>query len=423
MVGDANRAFRVLRYSRCAFLLMIACGGRQDSLQTSATATSVARDTVRIMTTGDGQWGAPYRVEEVLRVRMDAPVSAFGTVRDVFARADGGVVVFDEAGPQGPVIYSFDSLGVFEHRFGRSGGGPGEFSANFVRIAVQREGAILVHEAPRMIHRFSASGTLLGNFRIESRGSRAAIYLGEHGSFFTSARLVQPSVKTRSISSFGRASVAEGDLRLQKLFHYDSAGVLLDSIVFNRYWLKSDEPFFSKAPSQWWFPLPDGTLVISRTDKLGVLIEDIVRSRTPIVTEVPVVPVPFLDAEREENERGRPGDRSHYVAPTTTGDDSDYKLPAGLSDPDIDGRIWLRKNVKSERVEPFCISVEEGVCRVTRTYQDPNVYLAFQPDGTFLGEVRFPLGVNMVRFHGDFAWAVRKDENDEQIVVKYRIRK
>lgn len=411
-------------FPHCALVLLLTCCGQPNSVVPSRGELSISRDTVRIMTRGDGQWGAPFRAEEVLRVRLSAPEGAFGRVRDVAAKADGGVIVFDEMGPQGAAIYSFDSLGVFERRFGRSGGGPGEFSTSTIRIAVQRDGVILVHEPPRMIHRFSPEGKLLANFRIESRGGRAAILLGERGSFYTAARLVQPRKESLSFAWPARAARTETTQRSEILFHYDSAGVLLDSVEFNRYWLKSDEPYFSSAPSQWWFPMSNGTIVVNRTDKLGLLIEEAVGSRAPIITEVPTLPIPFLREEREENERGRPSDRPHHAAPSTPPRENDnYKLPAGLPNPDIDGRIWLRKNVKSERVEPFCVAFDEGVCRQTRTFQDPNVYLAFLHDGRFLGEVQFPLGVNMERFQGDYAWAVQKDENDEQIVVKYRIRR
>jgi hypothetical protein len=54
------------------------------------------------------------------------------------------------------------------------------------------------------------------------------------------------------------------------------------------------------------------------------------------------------------------------------------------------------------------------------TWQDQIIYDAFLADGTFLGSVRFPLGVRPT-FRGDYAWGVEKDADDTPILVKYRI--
>jgi hypothetical protein len=52
------------------------------------------------------------------------------------------------------------------------------------------------------------------------------------------------------------------------------------------------------------------------------------------------------------------------------------------------------------------------------SWVEPNVYDVFEPDGTYLGEVRFPWRTTPLVVRGDTAWGVRRGELDEQYIVR-----
>jgi hypothetical protein len=96
---------------------------------------------------------------------------------------------------------------------------------------------------------------------------------------------------------------------------------------------------------------------------------------------------------------------------------------------DNDGRIWLKRFVPAVKVDVEAkprpvVGNEDGTPRAAEpkvSYQEPPVFAAFGLDGHYLGEVRFPLGATHVAFVGDVAWAVIKGEDDQDMLVKYRL--
>ena len=63
---------------------------------------------------------------------------------------------------------------------------------------------------------------------------------------------------------------------------------------------------------------------------------------------------------------------------------------------------------------------DKGTCVATESFYHPPAYVAFRPDGTFLGEIGFSIGLRSVSFAGDFAWAVMRGEDDQDILIKLR---
>jgi hypothetical protein len=415
----------------CALTTLAACDRASPKSEKSSVAGG--DDSVRVLTAGNGAWGPARQAVQVLRVATDRDETIFGQVRGLSARPDGGVFVFDAKGAEGLVLRSFDSAGRFERNVGRAGKGPGEYSSEFVRLTVAPDGTALIYEERRVVVRYAPNGRYLYTYAVRN-GWQTDIVSGSAGSFYTSAEL-QP-IAAHSTDSIGKArgGPVGGAQVFWKMprFHYDTAGRVLDTLMLGSAWLPSDEPPHSLRPSQSWFPLADGRIVVSRTDKLAFLLIDRAGKARPVIGEVPSKPVPYLAEERKEQQRAAA--RSTFfeeggkkistgVAPTVV---EEYKLPSLPAFADVNGRIWLRKRVTSVKATPRCtvaFANPDGTsrCSATASYYDPPVYIAFNTDGTYLGEIIFPIGTVMVSFVGEFAWVIEHSDDDEQVLVKYRI--
>src|SRR5262245_6656743 len=84
-------------------------------------------DTTIIRNTGTGRWGPIHDAKEVVRVTGPAAGDEFGEPQWVTTLPDGGVLVFDIKGINGPALQQYDANGKFVRQIGRQGGGPGEY--------------------------------------------------------------------------------------------------------------------------------------------------------------------------------------------------------------------------------------------------------------------------------------------------------
>jgi hypothetical protein len=87
-----------------------------------------------------------------------------------------------------------------------------------------------------------------------------------------------------------------------------------------------------------------------------------------------------------------------------------------LTDPQ--GRIWVRVHVRARKDEATEVTSREYGGPPLISWVEPAVYDVFEPDGTYLGEVRFPWSTWPLLVHGDTAWGVRRGDSDEQYVVR-----
>ena len=95
------------------------------------------------------------------------------------------------------------------------------------------------------------------------------------------------------------------------------------------------------------------------------------------------------------------------------------KLPVRYPILEPSGRIWINRAATAQKVSPR-VAARAGPDSMMVTYAQPAVFAAFEPDGTFLGEVRFPVGV-IPAFTGNAAWAVVEGDDAIPRLVKYRI--
>ncbi len=420
-----TRVRRHVRVGLIGSVLLLTTGCRQTgdgASQTSLADAGPDRDTVRVVTRTEGVWGPAFDAVEILRVPADRNETTFGLVREVAPLPNGGVLVFDAQGIEGRVLRAFDANGQVTHTIGRAGNGPGEYSAEAVRITVQPDGTMLVHQPMRLISRYGADGRFRNSFPVTTGSGRAELFRGADGSFFTplTVRPAAGTSKWSSWSMFNRDARGRTALNSRTMFRYDTTGTALDSVSFVGHWLDSKQTQSLVTPSESWFPLPDGRLVVLRTDVLGFLLVDPTGRANPLIAQVPAESIEYNDDERKEWEvtldrrvRGTASEEADRLPM--------YKMPAGAGTVDPEGRIWVQKQVRSEKVTPYCTNVHEGKCISRNSYAGRPVYVAFDLSGRYLGEVRFPRSTSLIRFARGHVWAITRGEDDQQLLVKFRI--
>ena len=203
--------------------------------------------------------------------------------------------------------------------------------------------------------------------------------------------------------------------------HYDSTGRVLDTIPPQRTWFPAT-PRGRYAPADQWSALGDGRVVLSRTDMVGFLVKPAKGDRGMVLAEFAVPPAPIDSSERSELQamvnfwdgQVLAEDR----APTQHEPVPDHKPAIRSLMPDLDGRIWVQRNVVSVKVPPH---PAPGAPHLKQSYGQPTVWSAFRSDGTYLGDVRLPLGAAVIGFSHDVAWALLRETDDRQFLVRYRI--
>jgi hypothetical protein len=401
---------RALLLSRALFVvpLVAACGGDEPQIESSVDGVTRSRhgDTTIIVTSRDGTWGPPHDAIEVLRVGGNTRETTLGRAYSLAATPDGGVLLVDSKSLDGVVIRQFNANGEFVRNIGRHGGGPGEYNQpDQLIIAVHSNGTILVRDGGRVVNRYAADGKFIGGFSLGQRnGSTLELVPATDGSIYTRA-------------PFPRGGI-ELPADVPAMLHYDSLGTLRDSIVERGVWLVSSEPRGRFSPIQAWMMLRDGRILYGRSDKLGFLLLDRARREPPLIAERAAEPVAFLSEERAELQAVQ--EMMQRNGGALTADVPETKLAMRGLVIDIDGRVWFYRSTTAQKVAPRLGGVANNQ-RMNVTYAEPPLLAAFQTDGTFLGEVRFPIGT-MPTFVGDFAWAILPDEDDGPVLVKYRLR-
>jgi len=87
-----------------------------------------------------------------------------------------------------------------------------------------------------------------------------------------------------------------------------------------------------------------------------------------------------------------------------------------------DGRLWVRLFAQAEKEEDSGVAAPPGRDGPPpRTWWEPLVYDVFEPDGTYLGQIRPPPGTALSVRRGEHVWGVRRDELGTPSVVRFRI--
>jgi hypothetical protein len=342
----------------------------------------------------------------------------FGYVGHVTPLPHGQIVVWDPLGIDGPTLHVLDSLGKFVRAIGRSGDGPGEYQGPLIPIALASDGILLMYDGGHMrVNRYGPTGKVLPSFPLVGAaggsGSIPHFTAGNAGSVYGLAIVKRPDQRTVS------------ELDIFGYIHYSSTGKVLDTIPPQRLWYSGAQTT-GYDPDNDWTVLPDGRILAWRTDRVGFFVKGPTgRTMVELATEAPRFD-PLHRRELQavqdfsEKHRGSEGgvtNTTHGVIPERKPAVTDLRLDMAQQ------RVWLRRSVASIRVPPRPGLPARPIDPKppTVSFDEPEVWVAFRLDGTYLGEVRFPMGVQVRVFDKDVAWAATLSAEDEPLLLKFRI--
>lgn len=347
-------------------------------------------------------WGEATVVEELgIGVESGPDEYMFGSIRGIAVGSDGAVYVADG---QPTIVRMYDSDGTFVRNIGRQGQGPGEF------VSAPGLGVL-------------PSGTLVTR---DPRGSRVSLFL-DGGEYLDSFPVV-PGGRMLTIDREGNVYVQlfEGDVVLVK---YSIEGEELGRVTFppqdmagaSTFGLGSGEgnifPFPTETRSAW---SPLGYLVTGRNDVYDI---ELRKPEGAVHLTRDVAPVPVGGEEHAEweafrqtlVERARARSRDTEYEPIPEVKPFFRRLYVG-----DDGRIWIFRYVAAEKrddIEPLPDRPE----RPLLTWREPWTYDVFDPDGTFLGAVVVPEGLQPYVFRGEQIWGSLTDDDGVERVVRLRV--
>lgn len=408
--------------------IIAACAGdasREGSGLPWVTSTDSTGDTIRVVTLGDVPDSLAHSL--VLELEVGALEGTeevtFGFLGDVLGLADGGLLVHDA---ESDIIRMFDASGAFVRNLGGKGGGPGEYG-QINGIARHPSGDLYVWDATGgRVNRYRADGSYVGSLRSPFTGwfTQNELFADRSGRLLMWLPIIgDPSNPLQRRDSYVRL---------------DTAGVTLDTLLVPL-WPDEAEPLQASTPdggsrtmtTRPWAPNsvanvhPDGGLVAG----LGqdYVLYRLMTGGKPIRIEREYTPVPVSDTERRERQAQiEQNMRRLDPAWNWTGAPIPSSKPAYerflIGD---DGRIWVRVFTAAEEIPAAEIPTPalnpNGPPRVVLSTREPVVFDVFSAEGEFLGRVKLPPRTSVLRASGNQAWGTRKDADDVDFAVRFRI--
>ncbi|NOT06973.1 MAG: hypothetical protein HOP28_02085 [Gemmatimonadales bacterium] len=393
-----------------SLIVILALAGACRSAERAGSTVQVERDTIgdtSVVSTISGSiWGTEGRLEEELRIGLaeGAEEYVFGDVVELVPDGSGGVYIFDR---QGPVLRHYDGTGRFMKTLGRQGGGPGEYRA-IVGMGVRRDGRLMVHDAQnRRIAFYAPDGSPSGHWPVNS------------GLFIDRSLLVDSLdhtyIKAVTIERPGDPAAPPWPIGL---IHLDAEGRVVDTLYPPRI---AGEPKSTGGPlavAKTWELHPYGTVV-------GINRSYVFEIRRPNGTVTRIVrrhePIPVSEGEWEAHEARRRWEIADEGLSPEHAEETPRTKPAYRSfHVAQDGRIWVRKYMPSVPI-PVDGEVRQGG-PPPFPFMEPAGFDVFEPDGDYLGHVGVPPRTTIHWFGTDLLYGIRRGENDEQYVVRLRLK-
>ena len=353
----------------------------------------------------DSADGHSLQLVEELRIgRLDGREEyIFGAIHAVTADGAGGAYIFDV---MVPALRHYDATGTYVRTLGGQGSGPGEYQNQALGLAVRPDGRIALRDPLNArLTLYHPDGTPSDHWRIESGlyGSNA-LMVDTAGHSYLSI-LLEPPQRNRPWNI--------------GLLHLDENGVIVDSIPPPAIAGEPTDGGGNFIPAKVWARSPQGFTVVGVSDEYSFEIRHpdgrVVRVR------MPRPPVPLLPEERAEHEALAEWSRT-YRAQNLTSDVPDVpRVKPAYSDISAaaDGRIWVRRHVTAEKLrEPVEAAPDSPP---VRTWMEPSVYDLFEPDGTYLGDLRLPDRTGLAWMDREEVWAIQRGEMDEIYLLRLRL--
>jgi hypothetical protein len=395
-----RRAIVAIAALGSAAVSLTACDSRDRAADGAAT-----KDTVVVRSTASAQARREVALTPLDTVKGYGPGNPFGRLEFTKATPDGGVLVVDSKSEQGFVIRRFGADGRYLNAIGRSGEGPGEYSARgWPYIAVNANGVISVRDARAMIHQYGMDGRLIGEFTyLTPRGEVfGGIYPGPDSSVYIAARY----------------NAAVNGVLFARV---DSRGNVVGEIEDDGLWTPPGPPQFGVVRESR-DPMPDGGVVHFASEKAGFLVTRHAQKLAPLVAELDIPPVPYLARERKGIQ-----DVAEWRARMFPPEDQrpaprlpDFKpLGKGVGGRDLDDRVWVGLSTTAQRVPPRMVA-QINSDSITVSYWEPREYAVFRSTGEYLGIVSFPIEVITWALPiGDTVWVALAAEDGAHVLVRF----
>jgi len=368
---------------------LCACGAPSLASGPWIATQDTSGDTILIETISGSIWGKIVSLREDLRLgRLEGPdEELFGEVTEVAVGPEGDIFVFDT---QLPALRQFDANGDFVRTIGREGEGPGEYSKRPDGLLVDRTGRIVLRDPDlTRLTAYTSEGQFLGVLGgargLHSLRSRM-VATDTAGTIYIKILMIDPGPGMPTPWPIG-------------LEVRDAEGLVIDTIP---------PPLMADGEQASRFEIhPFGALVVGSSDVYGFEIRS--PDGTLVKVRMPFQPVRYTEAELA---RLRAAMRPIVAADGGQEPDLPAVKPAFLEfffGPQ--GRIWVRRP----------ISPSSGTQANPDPRYEPSVFDAFDPDGSYLGEIDFPENGWPVAFSDTHVYVIEKGEYDEQYVVRYRL--
>ncbi|TVP51404.1 MAG: hypothetical protein EA350_00105 [Gemmatimonadales bacterium] len=433
------RHFTVARALSVSLLLVVAaCGG--DNASTASAPMVQDSAGVRIITNpGSGSWSADqtWRIEEDLRIGVEEgdPELQFGMLVGVDADAEGRIVTLDQ---QASRIRVFSPDGDLLHAFGRAGGGPGELSQGpmlslATSVFFEADGSIVVPDLGNTrLARFSVTGEALDSPRIEMETSGMPILFSR-----TANRDLVVQYRRMDIPGAGSMGGDEpsGD-RIVRLGAGTAEGDALAEVPAGETFSMGAggmPQFRIFAPEPVWAVLSDGRVVTGINNEYSLTLHatgaatsandagagngrTIVRrtvDRIPVTERQQTAMRNLFRQSFEDSGQPIPQEFIEQLVGGMTFESHWPVLAAVLPGPD--GTLWVQRVEAGEALDDLTMeSLQAGEFGSRR-------WDVFDTEGTYLGAVEMPDGVQPLRFVGDHLYGIHSDDLRIQRAVRLRV--
>jgi hypothetical protein len=401
-----------------------ACGGDQSSASQPIVTDSAG---IRIVTNPDqGSWRPEerWRLEEDLRIGVDAGPTElqFGSIAGLDADPSGRIYVLDGQARQ---VRVFGAGGDFVTSFGRGGGGPGEFSQVVAQqptglLFVMQDGTVAIPDIgnARIAH-FGPDGAVLGSEPITieegipmlwTRAEDRALYrqVRRMGMPGMPAQDAVPADRIIRMTELGGAEEVVLEVPPGESFGTGAGGAPQIRI-------------FASEPV--WTVLSDGRLVTGSNDRYSLElrgangeVESIVRRDVQRREVTARHESSFRDIFREAwGEAGIPPDMVSQLMTAVSFEPVWPALAQFLAGPD--GTLWVQRVDAESALEDLTVEdLQAG------RFGSPR-WDVFDEDGAYLGVVEMPHGVSPHRFVGNHLYGVHRDDLEVQRVVRLGLRR
>lgn len=385
-------------------LAVAACSRTPPDETSWRSEREVRGDTTVVTTLGGSVWSSARLVPELRIGVLEGPEEyIFGRILALTPDGTGGVYVFDGLVP---ALRHYDADGRYVETFGGEGAGPGEYRDAVLGMALRSDGRLVLRD-PRnsRLNVYAADGSASDHWRVESGLFAPHALLVDTADHMYLKILLEPPQRNRPWKI--------------GLLHLDATGTIVDTIPPPTIPGEPTDGGGPLIPHKHWARSPFGYTAVGLSNDYTFEVRHpdgrvtrVVRAHTP---------VEVLPEERAEMEAQNEWMRTYQGEFLTTLPPAVPSSKPAYSDmlAGNDGRIWIRRHVKAVRSREGKEGTPESPPR--SSWVEPVVYDVFEPDGTYLGEVRLPDRTRISWIGRDHVWAVQTGEMDEAYVVRFRL--